>query len=202
MRSALTLEDLSRTIVAALDRSGELDETYLLFTSDNGFQLGLHGVRASKSTPYIEAHEVPLVVRGPGVPPGASPDALAANIDVAPTVLDLAGAGGLENGLAMDGRSLVPFLDGTPPASEGWRDALLIEGARSGSPRRPAYSGVYREDETYVEYENGEREYYDLAEDPHQLNNAPEEASPELRRRLAALRRCVGDGCRAADGDP
>ena len=75
MRTALTLEDLSRELTDALSRARELDETYLVFTSDNGFHQGLHGVRASKSTPYTEAHEVPFVVRGRGcrgAPPSPS----------------------------------------------------------------------------------------------------------------------------------
>jgi N-acetylglucosamine-6-sulfatase len=76
MRSALTLEDLSRDLTDALSRAGELDETYIVFTSDNGFYQGLHGTRASKSTPYTEAHEVPFVVRGGrgcrGAPPSPS----------------------------------------------------------------------------------------------------------------------------------
>src|SRR5215216_6250494 len=65
MRSALTLEDLSRNVIAALKRAHQLDNTYLIFTSDNGYQMGLHGIKVRKFLPYTEAHEVPLVVRGP-----------------------------------------------------------------------------------------------------------------------------------------
>jgi arylsulfatase A-like enzyme len=91
MRSALTLEDLSKNVMTALKRAHQLDNTYLIFTSDNGYQMGLHGIRAGKFMPYTEAHEVPFVVRGPRVPVGASVDELVANIDIAPTVLNLAG---------------------------------------------------------------------------------------------------------------
>ena len=194
MRSALTLEDLSRGIVGALKRAGELDETYIIFTSDNGFHQGLHGVRASKSTPYTEAHEVPFVVRGPDVPGGTSFTELVANTDIAPTALDLAGIG--EPGW-MDGRSLVPFFDGSAP--EAWRGSLLIEGARSGSPKRPAYSGVRHEEEVYVRYENGEEEYYDLKEDPHQLQSHPQDAPASMREDLDALKDCAGEGCEEAE---
>src|SRR5215218_1150642 len=65
MRSALTLEDLSRNVIAALKRAHQLENTYLIFTSDNGYQMGLHGIKVRKFLPYTEAHEVPLVVRGP-----------------------------------------------------------------------------------------------------------------------------------------
>ena len=196
MRSALTLEDLCRNIVGALERTGQLDETYLIFTSDNGYQMGLHGLRAaSKSTPYTETHEVPFVTRGAAVPKGASFDELVANTDIAPTVLDLAG---VEEPGWMDGRSLVPFLDGTAP--DAWRDSLLIEGAKSKNPERPAYSGVRRKDEVYVRYESGEEEFYDLREDPYQLESRPEDAPPSLKEGLEALKECAGDGCRRAEG--
>ncbi len=195
LRSALTLEDLSRDVVGALERAGQLGNTYLVFTSDNGYHMGLHGIGgASKFTPYTEAHEVPFVVRGPGVRAGAS-ERLVANIDIAPTVLDL---GGIGTPGWMDGRSIASLLDGTVPGS--WRDSLLIEGVKSGSPKRPGYSGVRREDEVYVEYDNGEKEYYDLAEDPYQLESRPENAPASMREQLEVLEDCSGSGCGRAEG--
>jgi N-acetylglucosamine-6-sulfatase len=195
MQSTLTLEDLCRNLIEALRHTDELDSTYLIFTSDNGYHMGLHGIRATKFTPYTEAHEVPLVVRGPGVPRGALFEELVSNTDVVPTVLDLAevGAPGW-----MDGRSLAPFLDGEPP--QEWRGALLIEGARSGSPKRPAYSGVRRVGEVYVRYESGEEEYYDLREDPYQLQSKPQDAPPSIKADLESLKGCAGNGCREAEG--
>jgi N-acetylglucosamine-6-sulfatase len=195
MRSALTLEDLSEKVVAALKRAHQLDDTYLIFTSDNGYQMGLHGITATKFLPYTEAHEVPFAVRGPGVSAGASIDELVANIDIAPTVLDLAGA---EQPRWMDGRSFETFLWGDAP--EAWRDSLLIEGVKSGSPRRPAYSGVRRRDEIYVRYESGEEEFYDLSKDPYQLESRPRDAPASLKDELESLKNCAGEGCRRADG--
>jgi N-acetylglucosamine-6-sulfatase len=195
MRSALTLEDLSEKVVAALKHAHQLDDTYLIFSSDNGYQMGLHGIRAAKFLPYTEAHEVPFAVRGPGVSVGASVDELVANIDIAPTVLDLAGA---EQPKWMDGRSFEPFLWGDAP--EAWRDSLLIEGVKSGSPRRPAYSGVRRQDEIYVRYESGEEEFYDLSKDPYQLKSRPRDAPASLKDELESLKNCAGEGCRRADG--
>ena len=195
MRSALTLEDLSRNVVSALSRAGELDETYVIFTSDNGYHLGLHRLKGGKWTPYNEAHEVPFVVRGPGVPRDESFDDIVANTDIAPTALDLAG---LPVPGWMDGRSLTPFLDGSAPDS--WRNSLLIEGAEGTYRKRPAYSGVRRKNEVYVEYATGEEEYYDLARDPHQLESRPEAAPQTIKKDLEALKNCSGDACRRAEG--
>ena len=135
MRSALTLEDLCRSVIDALERTDQLGDTYLVFVSDNGYHMGLHRMKAPKGSPYVESHEVPLVVRGPGVPAGASFDRLVANIEIAPTALDLAG---VRVPSWMDGTSLRPFFDGTAPGS--WRTSVLIEnmGASATGPLTPA----------------------------------------------------------------
>jgi arylsulfatase A-like enzyme len=195
MRSALTLEDLSRSVLSALSRTDQQDDTYVIFTSDNGYHMGLHRVRGAKWTPYMEAHEVPVAVRGPGVPRGRSFDDLVTNTDIAPTVLDLAGLSAPES---MDGSSFAPFLDGTAP--ETWRSSVLIEGAKGTYYERPAYAGVRREDEVYVEYDSGDKEYYDLVRDPHQLVNRPEAAPRSMEEDLGALEDCSGDACRRAEG--
>ena len=196
MRSALTLEDLCRNVIDTLERTNQLDDTYLIFTSDNGYHMGLHRMKAPKGLPYVASHEVPFVVRGPDVPAGESFDQLVANIDIAPTVLDLAGIKDLS---WMDGRSFGAFLDGTAP--ESWRTSLLIENMESPGERRPrpAYSGVRHQDEVYVEYESGEKEYYDLRADPYQLESRPQDAPQTMESELAGLRDCAGDGCRRAD---
>jgi N-acetylglucosamine-6-sulfatase len=193
MQSALTLEDLCTNVIEALERTNQLDDTYLIFTSDNGYQMGLHRLRGSKGSPYVESHEVPFVVRGPGVPAGESFDQLVANIDIAPTALDLAGVGAPS---WMDGRSFGPFLDGTAP--ESWRTSLLIENKEGVGGRSP-YSGVRHEDEVYVEYASAEEEYYDLRADPYQLENRPQHAPQAMKDELVALEGCAGDGCRKAD---
>ena len=195
MRSALTLEDLSRDVFSALSRTEQQDDTYVIFTSDNGFHMGLHRVRGAKWTPYMEAHEVPFAVRGPGVPRGKSYGALVTNTDIAPTVLDLAGLLAPE---WMDGSSLAPFLDGRPP--EAWRSSVLIEGVKGTYYERPAYSGVRREDDVYVRYDTGNEEYYDLLKDPYQLVNRPEAVPRSMEEDLRDLENCSGDACREAEG--
>lgn len=89
--------------------------------------------------------------------------------------------------------------------STPWRSADLLENRRSRKQHRPAYAGLITEKRTYVEYENGERELYDLETDPHQLENQAgqrpvEEA--ELSARLRELRDCSGASCRAAEDAP
>ncbi len=197
LQSALTLEDLCTNVIEALERTDQLGDTYLVFTSDNGYHMGLHRLRQTKGTPYVESVEVPFVVRGPGVAEDASFEQLAANIDIAPTALDLAG---VKVPSWMDGRSLRPFFDGGG-APDSWRSAVLIENMESPGERAPwpPYAGVRYQEEVYVEYANGEKEYYDLKTDPYQLENRPEDAPQATKETLGALKDCAGDGCRKAD---
>lgn len=195
LRSALTLEDLSRDVVSALSRTDQLNDTYLIFTSDNGYHMGIHRIRGAKWTPYTEAHEVPFVVRGPDVPKDESFGELVANTDIAPTVLDLAESSPPD---WIDGRSFVPFLDGEAP--DTWRSSILIEGVGGTYYDRPGYAGVRRKNNVFVEYSTGDTEYYDLARDPYQLENRPEDAPRGIEGDLEALKSCSGDTCREAEG--
>jgi N-acetylglucosamine-6-sulfatase len=120
----LAVDDMIGRLVETLEESGELENTYLVFTSDNGFHLGQHRLTAGKWTAYEEDIRVPLIVRGPGVPEGRTLDHLVLNNDLAPTFADLAGA---ETPEFVDGRSLAPLLTDDPPAAEDWRRAFLVE---------------------------------------------------------------------------
>ena len=124
LQSMLAVDDMIGDLVEALRKSGELDNTYLVFTSDNGFHLGTHRLTAGKWTAYEEDIRIPLVVRGPGVPEGRTLDHLVLNNDFAPTFAELAGAEAPE---FVDGRSLAPLLTDDPPAKEVWRRAFLVE---------------------------------------------------------------------------
>jgi arylsulfatase A-like enzyme len=123
LRTMRATDDLVGDVLAALDESGELDDTYVVFTSDNGFHRGQHRLRAGKLTAYDEDIRVPLIVRGPGVPEGRTVDRIVLNTDLAPTFADLAGA---EVPDFVDGRSFAPLL-GTGEAPAGWRTAFLVE---------------------------------------------------------------------------
>ncbi|HEX5851300.1 MAG TPA: sulfatase, partial [Rubrobacter sp.] len=124
LRSMLAVDDMVGDLFEALREAGELENTYIFFTSDNGFHLGQHRLGAGKWTAYEEDIRVPLIVRGPGVPEGRTLDHMVLNNDLAPTFADLAGA---EAPGFVDGRSLVPLLDVSPTPEEGWRQRFLIE---------------------------------------------------------------------------
>ncbi|MET0424731.1 MAG: sulfatase [Actinoplanes sp.] len=196
---------------ATLDRTGVADDTVVVFTSDNGFHLGEYRLNPGKQTALDTDVRVPLIVAGPGVRAGAVVTVPAENIDLRPTFDELAG---LTPPPDVDGRSLVPLLTGPAPA--GWRDLALIEHhgpldnpadpdnpqPRSGNP--PSYQAIRSTRFTYVEYANGDREYYDLTNDPDQLHNLvrtlPAADLARLHERVAALSACRGSGCREADG--
>lgn len=122
IRSLQAVDELVLNIIRTLRRTGLINNTYVVFTSDNGFHMGQHRFLAGKYTAYEEDIHVPLIVRGPGVPAGATIDALSSSVDLAPTFAELAGT---KLRFAHDGRSLVPLLSGTEPP--GWRQAVLIE---------------------------------------------------------------------------
>jgi arylsulfatase A-like enzyme len=107
LESLRSVDDGVKQIVDTLGLMGRLRNTYILFTSDNGFFFGEHRLIGGKFLAYEPATHLPFLIRGPGIKPGISTGELAANIDIAPTILQLAG---VEPDKSIDGRSLVPFL--------------------------------------------------------------------------------------------
>ena len=216
VRSLQSIDDMVEAIVGALEATGTLERTYVVYTSDNGFHMGEHRMVAGKDTAYEEDIRVPMILRGPGVAEDATIDAMALNIDLAPTFADIAGVA--VPGF-VDGRSLLPLLD---DPSRPWRQSFLIErrqleeqfialaeaqGVTAGELERHAYlDGLRTPEWTYVEYGSGERELYDLARDPHQLDNMIDRADPDLLAmlswRLAELAGCAGQGCRDLEDLP
>jgi arylsulfatase A-like enzyme len=194
LASLLAVDDLVERLVTVLQETGQLDHTVIIFTSDNGFLLGEHRVPDGKLLPYEESIRVPLIVRGGGFPAGATALQPVANIDLAPTIVALTGARARRQ---MDGLSLLPLaLDPT----EGRERDLLLEGLSRNSAR-PSYEAIRAPRWLWVEYRNGSRELYDLAEDPLQLDNrqgdpALAAVQADLARRLAKLRTCAGTSCR------
>jgi N-acetylglucosamine-6-sulfatase len=192
-------------IVNVLRSRGELDDTYIFFVSDNGYHLGAHRLPYDKRTPYMEDLTVPMIVRGPGIEPGSSVGKLTANIDIAPTLADLAHT---TAPAFVDGRSLVPLLDGSAtPAALPWRHALLFEQRDMGESGSPPFTGVLTSEHSYTVYETGERELYDLEADPYELQNlagsdAVSGVEAGLSARLSELKGCAGDACRAAENAP
>jgi len=202
LRSLQMVDRAVGRLVGALADTGRLNNTYVVFWTDNGHHMGEHrlgslGGTTGKGTPYVEDTRDPLIVRGPSVPQPAVRQELVLNTDIAPTFAALAGAQPPD---FVDGRSFVPLLRGqTPP----WRTAGLIENVLSNSLNRPAFAGMITGDTTYVEYENGEEELYDREADPYQLQNIYKGTDPTLitglEARLDALRVCEGESCRTAE---
>lgn len=204
LRMLLSLDEMVAGLIEELQATGELENTYIFFTSDNGYDLGEHRLNLGKRTVYEEDVRVPLAVRGPGVPAGQAVEQLALNIDFAPTIAELAGVSTPE---FVDGRSLVPLLGGASP--ETWRSAFLIEhwsGGNGKQEQAPTYSAIRTETYKYVEDDPGDRELYDLSSDPDELESLHASADPtlieSLKARLEALKACAGQSCREAEDSP
>jgi N-acetylglucosamine-6-sulfatase len=102
-----SVDDGVKMIVQTLAQTSRLHNTYILFTSDNGFFFGEHRLAGGKFLAYEPSTHLPFLIRGPGIKPGSSSGELVANIDIAPTILELAG---VKTDTSIDGRSMVPFL--------------------------------------------------------------------------------------------
>ncbi len=203
LRELQAVDDMLGRLTGELEASGELDNTYILFTSDNGYHLGLHRLLIGKWSAYEEDIRVPLLIRGPGVPVDRDIQRLVLNNDIAPTIADLAD---IKTPAFTDGRSLGPLLEEDPPPRSRWRSAFLIEAAEGEDTGRPAYKALRTRNRLYVEYSNGEHELYNLEKDPYQLENGYENAPPALLRRLdsrlEALKGCEREECREAENSP
>jgi arylsulfatase A-like enzyme len=196
MRTLLAVDELVQSVIDALKASGQLGNTYVFVTSDNGFHLGEHRIEKGKGTPYEESLRVPLFVRGPGVPRGKTLPHLVTNVDLAPTFAELAGA---RAPARVDGRSLVGLLSRTPTDVGSWRKDLLAEYWAADDEGVPNWAALRTDTLTYVEYATGERELYDLNDDPYEADNLAASADPSelaaLSERLARLRQCRAAAC-------
>jgi arylsulfatase A-like enzyme len=194
-------------IIGELQNMGLLDNTYVIFTSDNGFFNGEHRMPVAKHLLYEEALRVPLVIRGPSVPAGEIRTQMVSNLDVTATVAELAGA---TAGRPPDGRSLVPLLTSNDPP---WRTAMLLEGDDVLPEGKDIvygyYSAVRTPDYNYAEHVNDKEvytgnEFYDLAADPYEVDSRPDDPNyqqviDQLKPLLASLRSCQGDTCWVAE---
>ncbi len=187
LESLLAVDEAVRDIVAALEASGEASRTLIVFTADNGFFHGEHRVPNGKVLVYEPSVRVPLILRGPGIPANVRRANLAANVDLAATILDATKA---RPGRRLDGRSLLPFA----------RDGLVRSG-RDVLLETPGYSAIRTPRHVFVQHSTGEQELYDLTADPHQLQSLHADGrftglKTGLGTRLARLRGCAGDACR------
>ncbi len=162
-KQILTLVALDRSmaeILAKLKETGEMDNTVIIFISDNGKHWGEHRME-SKSTAYEESVKVPFAMRYPAlVPTPYIEDQLVANIDIAPTIYELSETPLPET---VDGMSMVKLLSGTGD----WRDHLLLE----AWPDRGHWTAIHTGQYVYVETDNDLSEFYNLETDPYQMDN-------------------------------
>ena len=164
-RMLKSVDDMTQRVMKALRRTKEARDTLIVFISDNGYSWGEHGL-IGKFLPYTEAVQVPMIFTWPRrIDPGSRDARLVGNIDVTPTVLDAVGI--TPDGPEMDGRSLL---------DQSWdRPRLLFEYKRHNYAEAPDWASTRTKTYQYIEYYNGDevvfKEYYDLTQDPHQLNN-------------------------------
>jgi N-acetylglucosamine-6-sulfatase len=198
------VDDLVAGVVGKLRAKRVLGNTYIFFTSENGWHYGEHRIYAKKTCPYEEDVRMPLLMRGPGVAAGHQVHKLVLNTDYLPTFTDLAcpsssPCNSRNYSYVPDGRSLRPVLQGNATA---WRSAVLLEAHHTPEGgATPAYSGIHTSSTKYIEYAGGKRELYFLGLDPYELRNKYLTAKPSARLvpRLHALGICAGVGCRAAE---
>ncbi len=197
LRTLRSVDRLLARSFAALRETGEAADTLAFFTSDNGYLWGEHGIVNIKRYPYTQSAQVPLYMRWPGrVLPATSDDRLAANIDIAPTILEAAGA--VDRVAELDGRSLLQ------PST---RQRLLLEYWSSPERDLSTWASIRTSDYQYIEYYDNAgaiiyREYYDLVEDPFQLENLLDNGTvlddPDwvtLSRDLEQMRECRAATC-------
>ncbi|MFP5352584.1 MAG: sulfatase [Actinomycetota bacterium] len=195
IRTLFSADDLVARVMREVRALGEDRDTIAFFLGDNGQLWGEHG-KTAKRYPYLQSVQIPFFMRWPGqVEAGTRDDRLAANIDVAATVLDVTGLAALHE---VDGRSLL---------SDERREELLLEHWADDESEVPTWASLLTETYQYVEYyrRNGDNfvsEYYDLVEDPWQLRNLLGDQSkrndPNVRplsARLSELRNCSGPSC-------
>ncbi len=175
LESLLSVDEAVAKIIQALDVAGRLNNTAILYTSDNGLANGEHRW-TTKGCGYEECIRLPLLIRMPGQTTPVQEGRIALNIDLAPTIAELSGIA-LPSGV--DGSSLVPLLDGS---SSTWRSDFLIEYWSGGTQDpMPTWAGIRDQDWTYLEYSTAEQELYDLPTDPWQMTNIVSDPSQSAR---------------------
>ncbi|MEZ5156654.1 MAG: sulfatase [Solirubrobacterales bacterium] len=197
--SLLAIDEGVERIVEQLRDTGELRNTIVVYTSDNGFFHGEHRLSGGKNRVYEEAVRVPLLMRGPGIPRGTEVGDQVVNADLAPTIVDAAGA---KAGLPPDGVSLLPFAR-HPDRLHG-REVLIEQDTPeldNGNPRGTEYQAVRTNRYKFVRYWDDQVELYDLRHDPYELDNLRRDpdygaVKRALSERLERIGDCAGKSCR------
>jgi arylsulfatase A-like enzyme len=221
-----SVDDGVREVVNTLGSLHRLRNTYILFTSDNGFFFGEHRLLGGKFLAYEPSTHLPFLIRGPGIRPNTESNEIVGNTDIAPTVLELAGA---KADKSIDGRSMTPFFHDPglttlrPFLFESFVETSDVEAAgaigQPGPQSRPEsgkrggatasllappkdYEGIVLGPYKYIAWPDGEKELYDLEKDPDELNNIVRIPNYFPVRNflhhelLNRLEDCVGSTCR------
>jgi len=194
--SLRSVDDLIGTVYSTLVNTGKLNNTIIIFTSDNGILFGEHR-HVGKIHPFEESIRVPLFIRAPGFEKQIV-EQLVINNDLAPTILDFAG---LDHEISLDGLSLVPLMK---EPSSSFREDFLVEVYYEGRKEAGYYHALRGQNFLYVEFRGtfNFTEYYDLKHDPFQLSNLAECVEEEcikklekLSMRLDELKKCGNGSC-------
>ncbi|XP_031602255.1 N-acetylglucosamine-6-sulfatase [Oreochromis aureus] len=211
-QTLLSVDDLVEKIVKRLEVRGELNNTYIFFTSDNGYHTGQFSLPVDKRQLYEFDIRVPLMVRGPNIKPNQTSQMLVANVDLGPTILDIAGYN--VNKTQMDGMSFLPIMEGKMNGTS-WRTDILVEyegeGRNKSDPTCPllgpgvsecfpdcvcedSYNNTYACVRTiapssnlqYCEFDDNEIfvEVYNVTADPYQLTNIAKTIDKEVLEKM------------------
>lgn len=197
-----TVDDVVDKLITLLEDTGEIDNSYVMFVSDNGSHHGDHRLAHGKMTPYASDIEFPLLVRGPNVPANRTATGIVGSHDFMPTVMRFAGMVGMP--AYVDGRSFKPLAQ--RPARAWARTRVMSMNVREDTDvgRAPTWYGMVErlggqtDPHTYAEYPStGEKEFYDHASDPYYLDNTfgglPIEEQNRLAAKVANLKVCRGN---------
>ncbi|KAJ3398554.1 hypothetical protein HDU80_008798 [Chytriomyces hyalinus] len=211
LRNLQSVDELLGAVIQQLTKSGQLDNTYIFYSTDNGYHLGLHRLNAGKTSPYEDDVHIPLLVRGPGVGRGVKRVDVSSHTDLAPTFLKLAGTH--QTAFPFDGAPIHVHEhepssqnDAAPTketlAVEFWRplvpEYFPIQGGEENTYRSLRING-HGYSYLYTVWCNGHRELYNHTTDPYQLVNVYDKTSSSVVSRfdalLVALHDCVGESC-------
>lgn len=222
-----SVDEMVAHLFDILEEEGELENTVIIYSADHGYHLGNHRVPCGKTLPYKEDTHVPFMIRGPGIPSGEETDLPSNHIDIAPTLLDLAGVNQSDWPSWLDGRSLLPYFTAGSSSStssssaddvsyvetvniEYWGSGI-IETSNLGYTQNQANTTyktarIIAKDYSYMYavWCTGESELYDTLADPYELNPIAANSSTETARLtsrlnglMLLLKTCIGDSCRA-----
>jgi N-acetylglucosamine-6-sulfatase len=209
VRCVMSIDEMLGNIRKALEQTGASNNTYIFFSSDNGYHLGDYSMLQGKQTPFDIDIRVPLIACGPNVSKGSLQEAIVSNIDLAPTFAAIAGA---QLKSEPDGKDIQLLLREKNTQKINWRNFAIIEHRRVNYDRNdpdyqeaedgrlPSYTALRFHNLLYVEYETGEICCYDSKKDPYELKNIaaslPVAVQKKLHAILQAAKKCGGkNGC-------